>query len=206
MPRLLVASSNPGKLREFAAAAEIHGIEIWGVPDFSRLPEVKEDAPSFEGNARKKAEFYSLYSDGELVFADDSGLEVDALGGAPGIYSARYAAGPEHPNSTDQDNIEKLLGEMLSVPDEKRSARFVCVIAVAREGKTIATFRSDVEGRILRECHGSGGFGYDPVFYFPALHKTYAELTPEEKVKVSHRGLAFRKLLEWISNDDEEQQ
>lgn len=199
MPRLFVASSNPGKLREFAASAAIHGIEIAGVPDFPQLPEVKEDAPTFEGNAKKKAEFYSLYANGKLVFADDSGLEVDALGGAPGIYSARYAVGPEHPSASDQDNIEKLLSEMRNVPDDQRTGRFVCVIAVAKSGSAVATFRADVPGTILRECRGNGGFGYDPVFYFPSLHKTYAELTPEEKAAVSHRGLAFRKLLQWVS-------
>jgi XTP/dITP diphosphohydrolase len=200
MPRLLVASSNPGKLREFAAAAEVYGIRVAVLPGFSQLPDVKEDAPTFEGNAQKKAEFYSRHGGGELVFADDSGLEVDALDGAPGIYSARYAVGPEHPNATDKDNIERLLKEMRDVPDEKRTGRFVCVIAVAQNGKTVATFRANVEGMILRECRGTGGFGYDPVFYFPALRKTYAELTPQEKAAVSHRGLAFRKLLDWISN------
>lgn len=197
MPRLLVASSNPGKLREFKAAAAVLGVEIEEVPNFSDLPEVKEDAPTFEGNAKKKAEFYSRYADGELVFTDDSGLEVDALNGAPGIYSARYAAGPQHPNATDLDNINKLLEKMSDVPEEKRTGRFVCVIAVAKNGETLKTFRADVPGIILNECRGVGGFGYDPLFHFPQLNKTFAELTPEEKSRTSHRGLAFRKLLQW---------
>jgi XTP/dITP diphosphohydrolase len=197
MPRLLVASSNPGKLREFRAAAAILGIEIGEVLNFADLPEVKEDAFSFEGNAKKKAEFYSRHADGELVFADDSGLEVDALNGAPGIYSARYAAGPEHPNATDLDNINKLLEKMSDVKEEKRTGRFVCVIAVAKNGETLKTFRADVPGIILNECRGAGGFGYDPLFYLPPLNKTFAELTPEEKSSMSHRGLAFRKLLQW---------
>lgn len=192
-----MATSNPGKLRDFAGAACVHGIEIGGIPEFSTLPAVVEDEPTFEGNARKKAEFYSQYSDGEIVLADDSGLAVDALNGAPGVHSARFASSPAHPNATDTDNNAKLLKELAGVPDEKRTAHFVCVIAVAQHGKTLATFRGEAEGVMLHSPRGSGGFGYDPLFYFSELGKTFAELTPEEKATVSHRGRALLAMLDW---------
>ena len=197
MRRLLVTTSNPGKLRDFAAAAAEHGIEIAAISGFASLPLVVEDAPTFEANAEKKAEFYSLHSGGEAVIADDSGLVVDALGGAPGVHSARYASSPEHPNASDADNNAKLLEKLAGVPDAKRTARFVCAIAVARQGKTLATFRGETEGVILHAPRGSGGFGYDPLFLSPRLLKTFAELTPEEKAGVSHRGKAFRQMLDW---------
>jgi XTP/dITP diphosphohydrolase len=202
MRRLLVATSNRGKLRDFAAVAAAHGIEIDAIPNFSSLPSVSEDAPTFEGNARKKAEFYSRYANGDGVLADDSGLEVDALHGAPGIFSARYAAGPEHPNATDQENNAKLLRELQAVSEADRTARFVCAIALARDGQTLTTVRGEAGGVILHEPRGSGGFGYDPLFYFPSLHKTFAELSAEEKARVSHRGQAFRKTLEWIVENE----
>ena len=201
MRRLYVATSNPGKLRDFRAAAAAYSIEIEPLPNLKSLPEVIEDAPTFEANAEKKAEFYSLHSNGDPVFADDSGLEVDALHGAPGIHSARYAAGPEHPNSTDVENNAKLLRELEHTPDARRTARFVCTIAVAQGGRTLATFRGEAPGVILHAPRGSGGFGYDPLFSFPSLNKTFAELTPEEKAQVSHRGQAFRKLLDWVRSE-----
>jgi len=200
MHRIFVASSNKGKLRDFAAAASFHGIEIVSIPHFESLPEVIEDQPTFEGNAEKKAEFYSLHSNGEAVLADDSGLEVDALNGVPGVYSARYASSPEYPNATDADNNAKLLRELAKVPDPDRTARFVCVIAVARNGKTLATFRGEAEGVILHEPRGTSGFGYDPLFFFPLLNKTFAELSTEDKATVSHRGQAFRRMLDWADN------
>ncbi len=187
-------------MRDFAAAASFHGIEIAGIPNFSDFPEVVEDAPTFDGNARKKADFYSLHSNGEIVLADDSGLEVDALDGAPGVHSARYAAGPENANSSDADNKLKLLREMKYIPDDQRTARFVCVIAVAQNGKPLATFRGEAEGTILHDPRGTGGFGYDPLFFFPSLNKTFAELSAEEKSTVSHRGRAFRKFLAWAAD------
>jgi XTP/dITP diphosphohydrolase len=197
--RVLIASSNPGKLRDFAAAASLHGVEVALIPDFSMFPEVIEDGETFEANARKKAEYYSRMLPGEIIIADDSGLEVDALNGAPGVRSARYAAlGSEHEgNSPDDDNNAKLQREMASVPDEKRTARFVCLIAAARNGKTLATFRGAAEGVLLRKFRGNNGFGYDPLFYFPSLGKTFAQLSPEEKAAVSHRGQAFRNFLVW---------
>jgi len=201
MRRVLIATSNPGKLRDFSGAAAQHGITIASLPDFGSLPDVSEDGATFEANARKKAEHYSRFAPGEIVLADDSGLEVDALGGEPGVFSARYAfmgcdVAPDR-EQADPMNNQLLLRGLEGLPEERRSARFVCLIAAARDGETLATFRGEAPGRILDAPRGSGGFGYDPLFYFPALGKTFAELTPEEKAKVSHRGAAFRKFLEW---------
>jgi XTP/dITP diphosphohydrolase len=198
MRRVLIATSNPGKLRDFTAAAAAHGIEICSVPHLDRLPLVVEDGATFEANARKKAEHYSRHVAGEIVLADDSGLAVDALAGEPGVHSARYAAGPGHTNASDLENNARLLREMESVEDGRRGARFVCLIAAARDGQTLAYFRGEAHGQLLRAPRGSGGFGYDPLFYFPALGKTFAELPPAEKAAVSHRGAAFRKFLEWM--------
>jgi XTP/dITP diphosphohydrolase len=140
---------------------------------------------------------------GEIVIADDSGLEVDALDGAPGVHSARYAADEPHKadeNTDDDANNARVLRELKGVPAEKRSGRFVCIIAAARDGKTVATFRGVAEGVILDHLRGTGGFGYDPMFYFPEIQKTFAELRPEEKAKYSHRGAAFRKFLQWYES------
>jgi XTP/dITP diphosphohydrolase len=200
MQRILIATSNPGKLRDFAGAAAVHGIEISGIPNFSSLPLVVEDGLTFEDNARKKAEEYSRYMPGEIIVADDSGLEVDALYGAPGVHSARYAADQPHlaeANTDDDENNARLLRELQNVPFEKRTGRFVCVLAAARDGKMLATFRGTAEGIILDSPRGTNGFGYDPLFYFPKIRKTFAELSAEEKSKYSHRGAAFRQFLEW---------
>src|SRR5450631_177308 len=200
MRRILIATSNPGKLRDFAGAAAPHEIEIAGIPGFASLPTVVEDGLTFEDNARKKAEEYSRHAPGEVVVADDSGLEVDALNGAPGVHSARYAADQPHlasENTDDEANNSRVLRELRGVPAEKRTARFVCVLAAARDGKTLATFRGTAEGVLLDAPRGTNGFGYDPLFYFPAIQKTFAELTPEEKAKYSHRGAAFRRFLDW---------
>jgi XTP/dITP diphosphohydrolase len=202
MRRVLIATSNPGKLRDFDGAARPHGIEIAGIPGFSSLPTVVEDGKTFEENARKKAEEYSLAAPGEIVVADDSGLEVDALNGAPGIHSARYAADQPHladENTDDESNNARVLRELRKVPAEKRSGRFVCVLAAAQDGKTLATFRGTAEGTILDAPRGTNGFGYDPLFYFPQIQKTFAELNAEEKAQYSHRGAAFRQFLDWCS-------
>ena len=200
MKRILIATSNPGKLRDFAGAALDHGIQIAALPNFSSLPAVVEDGPTFEANARKKAEHFSRLAPGEIVLADDSGLEVDALGGAPGVHSARYAAAEPHKqetNTNDEANNARLIRELKEVPTEKRTGRFVCVIAAARDGHTLAVFQGKADGILLDRPRGSGGFGYDPLFYFPQIQKTFAELTAEEKANYSHRGAAFRKFLEW---------
>src|SRR5208283_1705582 len=202
MKRVLVATSNPGKVRDLIGAAAAYNVSIKTLPNFAALPDVIEDGTTFEANARKKAEHYSKHAEGEVVIADDSGLEVEALGGAPGVRSARYAADEQDapddaPNSTDEANNARLLRELHDVPDEYRVGRFVCMIAVARNGHTLATFHGQAEGLILRAPRGANGFGYDPLFYFPEIGKTFAELTAEEKSRYSHRGAAFRQFLEW---------
>src|SRR6266478_5983559 len=194
MRKVLIATSNPGKFRDFAGAASHHGIEVAPIPNFASLPLAIEDGETFEANARKKAEQYSRAAPGGLVLADDSGLEVDALNGAPGVHSARYAAPDlqnKEPhaadgNTDDEANNARVLLELAGLPTEKRTARFVCVLAAARDGRTLATFRGSAEGQILDHLQGTGGFGYDPMFYFPKIQKTFAELTPEEKASYSH--------------------
>lgn len=203
MRRILIATSNSGKLRDFAGAATPHSIEIAGISKFASLPTVVEDGLTFEANARKKAEEYSVYAPGEIVLADDSGLEVDALNSAPGVHSARYAADRPHlanANTDDEANNARVLRELKNVPYEKRTGRFVCVLAVARDGKTLATFRGTTEGIILNAPRGTNGFGYDPLFYFPQIGKTFAELSAEEKAQYSHRGAAFRQFLGWYES------
>jgi len=200
MRRVLIATSNPGKLRDFAGAAAVHGIEIAGIPNFSSLPLALEDGQTFEENARKKAEEYSRYVPGEIVVADDSGLEIDALQGAPGVHSARYAAEQPHladANTDDEANNARVLQEMKHVPPDGRTGRFVCVLVAARDRTTLQTFRGVAEGIILDAPRGTNGFGYDPLFYFREIRKTFAELSAEEKSKYSHRGAAFRQFLDW---------
>ena len=200
MRRILIATSNPGKLRDFAGAASSHGVEVAAIPGFSSLPAVVEDRLTFEANARKKAEAYSRHVPGEIVIADDSGLEVEALNRAPGVHSARYAADtPDQAdaNTDDEANNARVLRELEGIPPTRRTARFVCVLAAARDGKTLATFRGTAEGIILDAPRGKNGFGYDPLFYFPQIKKTFAELTAEEKSRYSHRGEAFRQFLSW---------
>ena len=201
--RIWIATSNQGKLRDFAASAgAVAGLEIATIPNFSSLPPVVEDGLTFEANARKKAEIYSGYASGELVLADDSGLEVDALNGDPGVHSARYAADAPHlagSNTDDEANNQKLIRALLAIPAEKRTGRFICVIAAARGGKTLGTFRGTAEGVILEHPRGSNGFGYDPLFYFPQIEKSFAELSAEQKALYSHRGSAFRQFLQWHS-------
>jgi XTP/dITP diphosphohydrolase len=203
MLKILIATSNPGKLRDFAGAALRHGVEVTGIPGFSSLPAVVEDGLTFEANACKKAEAYSRYVPGETVVADDSGLEIDALKGAPGVHSARYAAdepAQADANTDDEANNARVLRELNGIPPTQRTGRFVCVLAAARDGKTLATFRGTAEGIILDVPRGENGFGYDPLFYFPSIKKTFAELSAEEKSKYSHRGAAFRELLEWCEH------
>ncbi|MGA3125510.1 MAG: RdgB/HAM1 family non-canonical purine NTP pyrophosphatase [Candidatus Korobacteraceae bacterium] len=201
--RVLIATSNQGKLGDFAGAAAVHGITVDGLADFAMLPEAVEDGATFEENARKKAEHYSRFASGELVLADDSGLSVEALGGGPGVYSARYATTDgTGGKSRDSANNAKLLRELEAVAEAERGARFVCVISAARDGREVAHFRGEAAGVILREARGSMGFGYDPLFYFPSLGKSFAELTSKEKASVSHRGEALRKFLEWARQAD----
>lgn len=196
--KVFVATSNQGKIRDFIAAAAAYGIEICTIPNFPSLPPVVEDGLTFEANARKKAEAYSIYLPCGLVLADDSGLEVDALKGEPGVHSARYAAAAPHlagSNTDDKANNLKLMAALATIPEAERTGRFVCVIAAARDGETLGTFNGTAEGTILDKPRGSNGFGYDPLFYFPQIQKTFAELSAEEKAAYSHRGAAFRQFL-----------
>ena len=192
--RLFLASSNPGKLAEFRALAQTGAlssqVELELIPGFDSLPSFEENAATFAENAFGKALRYSELTEG-FVFADDSGLVVPALGGAPGVHSARYAG----PNATSAERISKLLGELRGMRGSQRAAHFVCAIALAKQGHAIEIVTDRVEGEILSSPSGSGGFGYDPVFYYPPLKKTFAELSPHEKNQHSHRGKAFRKLL-----------
>jgi XTP/dITP diphosphohydrolase len=196
--KLQLASSNPGKLAEFrvlAATASSLPIELELLAGFDALPPFEENAPTFAENAAGKALHYSRLREG-MTFADDSGLVVPALGGAPGVHSARYAG----PGTTSSQRIEKLLKEMQDKRGTERSACFVCAIALAKQGRAIAVVTDCVDGEILDAPRGTGGFGYDPVFYFPALKKTFAELSAQEKNQHSHRGKAFRRLLAALSS------
>lgn len=186
--KLLLASSNEGKLREYAAlAADDFSLEL--LPQFREFPKFSEDAPTFAENAAGKALHYSRFAS-EIVFADDSGLAVVALGGAPGVRSARYAGD----NATDAERNAKLLAALRGKRGAERRAKFVCVIAAAKEGKMLAVVSDCVEGAIADGPRGANGFGYDPLFYFAPLGKTFAELTATGKNQLSHRGKAFRKL------------
>jgi len=197
--KLFLASSNPGKLKEYRVLTETASssvsVELALVPEFASLPAFEENAPTFAENAAGKALHYSRLHDG-LVFADDSGLVVPALEGAPGVHSARYAG----VDATNSQRIEKLLREMHDNTVEERAAYFVCAIALARKGRAVAIVTDRVDGEILDSPRGAGGFGYDPVFYFPPLKKSFADLSATEKNQYSHRGKAFRKLLATLSS------
>jgi XTP/dITP diphosphohydrolase len=189
--KLYLASGNVGKLREFQALAAGYVLDMELLPAYTALPEFAEGAPTFAENAAGKALYYSKHCGG-MVFADDSGLVVPALGGAPGVRSARYAGA----GASSEQKIAKLLRELRGKEGEERVAYFVCVITAALHGRVNAVVSGKVDGEILEEPRGSGGFGYDPVFYFPALGKTFAQLSAEEKSVKSHRGKAFRRLME----------
>ena len=199
LPRVFVASSNPGKLSDFCAAAKAYNIEVLSLSGIKEIEAPEETGNTFEENARLKAEFYSLHVPSEILIADDSGLTVDALQGDPGVRSARYAedAGIRAADP-DEANNHLLLERAKSVPDEHRQCAFVCSIAAARDGRALETFTADAKGMLLRAPRGSNGFGYDPLFYFPNLQKSFAELSREEKLRVSHRGAAFRMFLDWM--------
>jgi len=189
--KLIVASGNPGKLREYQVLAAGHALELELLPEFTSIPEFPEDAPTFAENAAGKALYYSKHSK-EMVFADDSGLVVPALDGAPGVFSARYAG----PGASSEQRNTKLLVALRGKKDAERAAFFICVIALAQQGRCLAVVSAKVDGEILESPSGSGGFGYDPVFYFPQLAKSFAELSAEEKNQHSHRGKAFRRLMQ----------
>ncbi len=190
--RIYCATGNPGKLREFRLTGELLGIDVAPLENLKALEAPEETGATFEENACLKAVYYSRFASGPL-FADDSGLAVDALGGEPGVYSARYAG----EGAADAANNALLLERMANVED--RSARFVCVIALAEAGVVKATFRGEVAGTILHAAHGPGGFGYDPLFYFPQYGCSFGEVDGAKKFSVSHRGVALRKMLEYLT-------
>ncbi len=201
--RLLVASSNLNKLAEYqelalqCAPPGRPPLEIALLPGFASLPPFDESAPTFAENAAGKALHYSRLA-ADAVIADDSGLCVDALGGAPGVRSARYAG----PNATNDQRMAKLLDELRAagaVRPEQRRARFVCVLALAQQGRALAVVSDSAEGTVLDAPRGAGGFGYDPVFLFEPLGRTFAELSREEKNLHSHRGKAFQRLASFLS-------
>ncbi len=192
--RVTCATGNPGKLREFHLAGEVLGIDVEPLAGLKALPAPEETGSTFEENASIKAAYYSGFTT-ELLFADDSGLAVDALGGEPGVRSARYAG----PGATDAANNELLLARLAGKAD--RTARFICVIALAREGRIIRTFRGEVEGEILEARRGSEGFGYDPLFYYPPFGCTFGEVEGPRKFDVSHRGKALRALMEYLGSE-----
>ena len=199
--RLFVATTSQGKLADFREAAEEYQIAIDPVPGLRTIPAPQENGPTFEANAIAKAIYYSGFAPNELVVADDSGLEVDVLSGAPGVRSARFAAdtgltdSPDANDNTDVWNNIVLLQKLDGIPMEKRTARYRCVLAAARDGELIMTAEGAVEGLILEAPHGTGGFGYDPLFYLPDLDQTMADLDLSVKFALSHRGLAFAELL-----------
>ena len=197
---IVLATRNSGKVKEFQELLRDFPVEIKNLNDFGPIPEVEEDGATFDDNAYKKASFTARVL-GLPAIADDSGLVVETLGGAPGVKSARYAGA----NATDKDNIEKLLREMAD--KKERRAAFVCVISIAVPSGPALTYEGRCEGEITTEPRGASGFGYDPVFYYPEYGKTFAEISSGEKNRVSHRGKALRevaaefdKILKWLES------
>lgn len=187
---VVIATKNVGKVAEFAAAMVGLPVKILALTDFGDIPDAVEDGATFAANAEIKARHYASYT-GKACLADDSGLEVDALGGAPGVYSARYAGEP----ATDEQNNCKLLDNLLRVSADKRSARFKCALAFFTPNNAVIAAEGTCEGIILDKPRGEGGFGYDPLFYVPQFGKTFAELTVAEKNCISHRGLAIKNMV-----------
>ena len=199
--RLYAATTSQGKLRDFRAAAEAHSIAIESLPALSAIPAPEEDGATFAANATLKAVYYSRFAPGNLVLADDSGLEVDALNGAPGVRSARFAAdtglvdSPDANDNTDVWNNMVLLQRLAGVPPASRTARYRCLLVAARDGVALHTAEGAVEGMILEAPRGTGGFGYDPLFYLPALDRTMAEIALEPQLSLSPRGRAIASVL-----------
>ncbi len=203
--RLFTATTSAGKLRDFRTAAKAFSVEIEPLPGIENIAAPEEDGDTFLANAATKAVYYSRFAPGELVVADDSGLEVDALGGAPGVRSARFAAdaglvdSPDANDNTDVWNNMLLLQKMAQFPEALRTARYHCTLVAARDGEVVQVADGTVEGAILDAPRGREGFGYDPLFYLPELGKSMAEIDLETKLGLSHRGRAIRALLEKLS-------
>ncbi len=184
--KLIVATKNKGKVSEIGKILEGTGVELLSLSDLPDIVMPEETGATFEENALLKARAISTAA-GIAALADDSGLEVDSLGGRPGVFSARYAG----TDATDEENYIKLLGELEGVPEAKRTARFRCAVAFVASNGTSAVFHGTLEGQIAQVPSGTGGFGYDPVFYIPSEGRTSAELSPEEKNRISHRAKAL---------------
>jgi XTP/dITP diphosphohydrolase len=201
---LFAATTSQGKLRDFRTAAAAFRVAIEPLPGLKKVAAPDEDGETFLANATPKAVYYSRLAPGSLVVADDSGLEVDALDGAPGVRSARFAAdqgltdSPDANDNTDLWNNVALLQKLATTPAGNRSARYRCVLVAARDGVLLQSAEGAVEGEILAAPRGTGGFGYDPLFYLPELDKTMAEISLETKLGLSHRGRAFAALLELL--------
>ena len=194
---ILVATFNAGKLKEFQSLMSATSFCVVGLDTIAGLQPCCEDGDTFEANTRKKAEYYSRFTK-TLTVADDSGLEVDTLGGQPGVFSARFVI----ETATDEQRYREVLAQMQDIPEPLRSARFICILALARQGKVLQIFNGVVEGNIAWQPWGTGGFGYDSIFLIPELNKTMAELSIEQKEQVSHRGKALRKLVNFLSNSE----
>ena len=192
---IIIATSNQNKLKEFKALLKDHKISILSLKDFPQIPAVVEDGKNFYENALKKANTVAVYT-GKLTIADDSGIEVEALGGKPGVYSSRFAG----EDASDEENNARLLKELQGIPPDKRGACFKCVLVIAKpEGET-AFVEGECRGTIIQELRGHYGFGYDPLFLVSEYNKTFSEITPEEKNKISHRAKALQKLLKLLPN------
>ena len=191
--KLYCATTNPGKLREFQMAFDV-SVQVEVLPSLASITPPEETGLTFEENAALKAQYYSKHCDGYL-FADDSGLEVDALAGAPGVYSARFAG----PHATDAANNQLLISRMQGIAN--RTARFVCAIALATEGRLVETFRGEVEGRLLDAPRGDTGFGYDPLFFYPPFDCTFGEAPLDRKMEVSHRAEALRRMKAYLLSE-----
>ena len=199
--KLLIASQNPKKLKELQEILNDHlnktilrSLKLQSLSDFPNINEIKEDGKTFEENAVKKALGYAAQT-GLLTLADDSGLSVDVLNGEPGVYSARFAGDEKD----DRENCEKVLRLLEKAPDAKRAAKFECVIAIAEPNRLIGTTKGEVKGVILRKLRGSGGFGYDPLFFYPPFNKTFAEVSGKEKHQVSHRSAALKSAIKILA-------
>jgi XTP/dITP diphosphohydrolase len=189
------ATTNPGKLREFRMAGEQSSMEVEPLPDIGNIPPPDETGSTFEENATQKALYYGAYT-ANWLFVDDSGLEVDALGGVPGVYSARYAG----PDATDEANNSLLVARLAGASE--RGAQFVCEIALARSGQLVKTFRGVVRGWIVDAPRGSNGFGYDPLFFYEPFGCTFGEVAAADKMRVSHRAQALRRMFTWLGDND----
>ena len=203
--RLYAATTSAGKLRDFRTGAQAFSIDLDPLPGIATIPAPEEDGDTFLANAATKAVYYSRFAPAELVLADDSGLEVDALNGAPGVRSARYAAdaglvdSPDANDNTDVWNNMILIQKLDGIPAKLRTARYHCTLVAARDGEVVQIADGTVEGTILEAPRGTGGFGYDPLFYLPKLRKTMAEIDLETKLGLSHRGRALAALLPMLA-------